>query len=129
LAQAALDGRSRLVKTIGDEVMFMAVAPVEACRTALNLVAALREAELPELRVGLAHGRVIALDGDLYGPVVNLAARLIHQSAPGQILADPALVAASRGTDLQFAALEPRRLAGFENEMVPHIVQAHHQCP
>jgi adenylate cyclase len=124
LAQAALSGRARLVKTIGDEVMFMALTADEACRTALNLVAALREVQLPELRVGLAHGRAIALDGDLYGPVVNLAARLVHEAAPGQVVADPALVAAARDTDLTFTALEPRPLRGFEEPVLPHVVAA-----
>ncbi len=124
LAQAALTGRSRVVKTIGDEVMFMSLTPDEACRTALNLIAELRGAHLPELRVGLAHGRVVALDGDLYGSVVNLAARLVHEADPGQILADPALVATAYGTGLVFTALDPRPLAGFDEPVVPYAVQA-----
>ncbi|GAA4383615.1 adenylate/guanylate cyclase domain-containing protein [Tsukamurella soli] len=124
VAQASLAGQARLVKTIGDEVMFVALTPDEACHTALNLIAELRSAHLPELRVGLAHGRVVALDGDLYGPVVNLAARLVHQAQPGQILADPALAAAADGTGLSFTALAPRRLAGFDEPVVPHAVEA-----
>ncbi|HEX4249841.1 MAG TPA: adenylate/guanylate cyclase domain-containing protein, partial [Pseudonocardia sp.] len=87
LALASLSGRARLVKTIGDEVMFFAPTPGEACRTALNLVRAVAgEPRLPALRVGLAHGRVVALDGDLYGSVVNLAARLVHQAEPGRVV-------------------------------------------
>jgi adenylate cyclase len=124
LAQAALSGRARLVKTIGDEVMFFAPTPGEACRSALNLVAAVAgEPRLPALRAGLAHGRVVALDGDLYGPVVNLAARLVHQAAPGQAVADAELVTAAQGAaGLSFTALPSRPLSGFTEPVVPYLV-------
>lgn len=141
LAQAALSGRARLVKTIGDEVMFFAPSPGEACRTALNLVSAVAgEPRLPALRAGLAHGRVVALDGDLYGSVVNLAARLVHEATPGHVVSDAALAAAAHAAavaqhavaqhtdiaaqvaDLTYTALPPRRLAGFDEPVTPYLV-------
>jgi adenylate cyclase len=122
LAQAAVSGRARLVKTIGDEVMFFAPTPGEACRTALDLVRAVaEEPRLPALRAGLAHGRVVALDGDLYGPVVNLAARLVHQAEAGQAVVDAALVAAE-DTGLGFRALAPRQVAGFDEPVTPYLL-------
>ncbi len=36
----------------------------------------------------LGFGRVIMMHGDYYGPVINLAARLVGESDPGQILTD-----------------------------------------
>jgi len=130
LAQAALSGGARLVKTIGDEVMFFAPTPADACRTALNLVGAVAgEPRLPALRAGIAHGRVVALDGDLYGPVVNLAARLVHQAEPGQAVADAALVAAAQDTELSFTALTPRPLSGFTEPVVPYLIAETPQTP
>jgi adenylate cyclase len=39
-------------------------------------------------RSGIASGRVVARNGDYFGPPVNLAARLTEVAEPGQILTD-----------------------------------------
>jgi len=44
---------------------------------------------LPPLRVGVATGSVIAREGDLFGPTVNLASRLVGVARPDSILVDP----------------------------------------
>ena len=62
----------QVVKTIGDEVLFVVQDVGAACRIALDLVAAFGR-DLPEIRVGLAAGDVVSVFGDVYGPVVNLA--------------------------------------------------------
>lgn len=82
----------RLVKLIGDEVMFTTVEPDQACEIALGLT---RLADVPA-RGGLAHGQVITSGGDLYGPVVNLAARIVDVSIPGEVLVNEALIEAVR---------------------------------
>jgi adenylate cyclase len=67
----------RIVKMIGDAAMFAVTTPVEAALVALELSdAAANDHRLTGLRVGMASGPVLARDGDLYGPVVNLASRL-----------------------------------------------------
>jgi adenylate cyclase len=76
----------RLVKLIGDEVMFVAVAPEDGVRIADSL---LREfGSTPDLtpRGGMAYGPVLARAGDYFGSNVNLAARLVDQAVPGEIL-------------------------------------------
>jgi adenylate cyclase len=76
----------RIVKMIGDESMFTVLDPASGARLALELAARVEEDEqLPGLRIGLAYGQVLARDGDLYGPVVNLASRLVQLGAPGSI--------------------------------------------
>lgn len=80
----ALGGR--LVKLIGDEVMFVSVAPEDGVRIADAL---LREfGSTPDLtpRGGMAFGPVLARAGDYFGSIVNLAARLVDQAVPGEIL-------------------------------------------
>ncbi len=84
---------TRLVKTIGDEVMFVGL-PVGVARAALALRdAAAADPRLPPLRAGIAAGAVVARDGDYYGPVVNLASRLTEVAPLGTILAPSSLAA------------------------------------
>ena len=77
----------RVVKFIGDEVMWVSATPEQLARVAIDLVGhpRAREAGL-QVRAGLGYGRVLALGGDYFGTAVNLAARLVGAAAPGQIL-------------------------------------------
>ncbi|MCX7619724.1 MAG: hypothetical protein N2037_02630 [Acidimicrobiales bacterium] len=84
--QVAAHG-GRVVKMIGDEVMFMADDVRTGARLALDLAAAYREDEaLSDVRVGLASGRALERDGDVYGPVVNLASRIVAIAYPGSVV-------------------------------------------
>jgi adenylate cyclase len=76
----------RVVKTIGDEVMFAGLS-AQVARTALALRDAALDQQLPAVRSGIAAGMVIARDGDFYGPVVNLASRLTEIAPAGSIFA------------------------------------------
>lgn len=77
----------RVVKTIGDEVMFVATDASSAARIGLRLTERSETEELlPEARAGLAYGSVLAQEGDYYGPVVNLASRLVDRARPGSVL-------------------------------------------
>lgn len=77
----------RVVKMIGDEVMFIVDDPAAAAQIALDLADAFREDEaLSDVRVGLAMGSVIEQDGDVYGPVVNLANRIVGIAYPGSVV-------------------------------------------
>jgi adenylate cyclase len=81
--------RGRVIKTIGDEVLFVADSPVEGARMALDLTdACASDPDFPEVRVGLAYGDVMNRLGDVYGPVVNVASRLTSLARPGRILVD-----------------------------------------
>jgi adenylate cyclase len=81
---------ARVVKTIGDEVMFVGLTR-ETVAAALALRDAAVTAALPPLRIGLAAGSVVARDGDYFGPVVNLASRLTELASPGELLVPAAL--------------------------------------
>ena len=77
----------RVVKMIGDEVMFSVEDEAIAAEIALSLVEAhQRDAELPDVRIGLASGPTLAWEGDLYGPTVNLASRLVNLARPRTVL-------------------------------------------
>jgi class 3 adenylate cyclase len=74
----------RIVKMIGDEVMFEVANGGVAADIAITFVeACARDADVPALRVGLASGLALSMEGDLYGPSVNLANRLVNLARPG----------------------------------------------
>lgn len=77
----------QVVKMIGDEVMFVAEQPASAARFALGMLEAFAPSDVVP-RGGLATGALVAVHGDYFGPVVNLAARLVDTAVPGEILID-----------------------------------------
>ncbi|WP_344596734.1 adenylate/guanylate cyclase domain-containing protein [Actinomadura vinacea] len=82
----------RLVKTLGDEVLFCADDPVVGGEIALTIAAAVKdETEVPDVRVGAAYGPVLPLMGDVFGTTVNLAARLTSLARPGSVVIDEEL--------------------------------------
>ena len=82
-------GGGRIIKTIGDEVMFTGLEASSAATVALDLLAVVSpNAGFPSLRVGLSTGPVIAREGDVFGPTVNLANRLVAIAKDDSVLVD-----------------------------------------
>jgi len=82
----------RVAKMIGDEVMFVVDDLEAAIETALSLAAAYADDEvLSDVRVGLSWGDVLAREGDYYGPVVNLASRIVNIALPGAVVVSEAV--------------------------------------
>ena len=107
------DGGGRLVKLIGDEVMFQAATADRGCRIAADLLATFAsDAALPDLRVGLAYGQVLAFEGDYYGRAVNVAARLVKDAAPRSALVTRD-VRDGAGGEFAFESVGPRPLKGI----------------
>ena len=103
----------RLVKFIGDEVMWVSASPEQLAKAAVDLVDHPRAREEGlQVRAGLAYGSVLATNGDYFGNPVNLAARLVAAAAPGQILADSALH--DELPDWPAVAHGPLTLKGFD---------------
>ncbi|MFH5880476.1 adenylate/guanylate cyclase domain-containing protein [Arthrobacter sp. NA-172] len=113
-------GGGRLVKTVGDEVLYIAETPAAGAEISLALAQAFTEDEiLPEARVAMVWGRILSRLGDIYGPTVNLAARLTALAEPGTVLVDE-MTAAALGEDERFV-LEPQtaeNVRGF-GEILP----------
>jgi adenylate cyclase len=100
-------GGGRLVKTVGDEVLYIAETPAAGAEISLALSQAFTEDEiLPEARVAMVWGRILSRLGDIYGPTVNLAARLTALADPGTVLVD-SMTAAALENDERFV-LVPR---------------------
>jgi len=90
----------RLIKTIGDEVMFSADDCVTGAEIALGLSEQFRAEEVvSDVRVGLAFGSVLQYEGDLYGPTVNLAHRIVGIAYPGSVVVSERMVDALAADD------------------------------
>ncbi len=102
----------RVAKMIGDEVMFVVDTPGAALETALALAEAYADDDiLSDVRVGLAFGDVLAREGDYYGPVVNLASRMVNIAIPGAVVVSDSIHDALAGdTRYLFHALRQRSL-------------------
>jgi class 3 adenylate cyclase len=96
------DHGGRVVKMIGDEVMFLQDEPRAGAALALDLAERFRDDDdLSDVRVGLACGSVLERDGDVYGHVVNLANRIVSVAYPGTVVVSEELADALR-EDEQF---------------------------
>lgn len=90
----------RLVKTVGDEVLFVADSAADAATIGLELAEAMAEDPvLPDVRVGIATGTVLTRMGDVFGRTVNLASRLTALAAPGTVMVDRDTADALAGHD------------------------------
>jgi adenylate cyclase len=105
-------GGGRVVKMIGDEVMFLVEDPRMAAEIALGLADASRDAAgLGDVRVGLAYGPVLEREGDAYGSTVNLASRATSIAYPGTVVVSPELREVLEDQEeLTFRAMRPRFL-------------------
>ncbi len=106
---------ARLVKTIGDEVMFVTEDPEVGLRVALALTARTNQDDvLPRARAGLAFGPALAREGDYYGSVVNLAHRLVELARPSSAIVSAELAGALADRDsFSFQRLRSRRIRGI----------------
>ncbi len=81
----------RLIKTLGDEVLFAADDAGVASEIGLRLIETMGHDEtMPELRVGIALGTVTTRMGDVFGTTVNLASRLTSIAPKDAVLVDGA---------------------------------------
>jgi adenylate cyclase len=108
-------GGGRVVKTLGDEVVFVADSPVGAATIGCRLVETIgNDRSLPDIRVGLATGPVIARLGDVFGTPTNLAARLTALAERNTVLVDEVTAGAlADESTLVVRALPPQDVRGF----------------
>jgi len=104
----------RVVKLIGDEVMFVAIAAAAACDIALALCDHFVRDDAVTPRAALATGELLIRGGDYYGPTVNLASRVAELAVPKEILVTQEVATEARSSDLRFEPAGKRMLKGFD---------------
>ncbi len=95
---AAERQKGRVVKTIGDEIMCRFATASDAAHAAMDMHRQLRGAQAGggaalKARIGLAFGPTVEREGDVFGDVVNIAARLTAMAKADQILTTEATLA------------------------------------
>jgi class 3 adenylate cyclase len=121
-SETVLDAGGRVVKFLGDAVMFVAPTADATAGISCALVNHPEAAHAGiEVRAGIAYGDLLAQDGDYFGPPVNLASRLVAAAQPGQILAAPALVALL-GNGHHAIQQEPQTLRGITEPVTPYLL-------
>jgi len=106
--------RGRVIKSIGDSVLFVAEDPVTGVHIAEDIVQVIgRDKRLPDVRVGLASGTVTQRLGDVFGPPVNLAARLTAVARRNRVIVAPDTAAVLPGDQFSSRTLPARPLRGF----------------
>jgi adenylate cyclase len=96
-----VDGGGRIIKNIGDEVLFVADDVGAAAEIALAMTGAGSDEEdgFPSVRAGLAYGEVVQRLGDVFGPTVNIASRRTSVARPGSVLVDRGAYEALSGVE------------------------------
>ena len=114
----------RVVKTLGDAVLFVADDAAAAVEVALETVAAHEaDPDLPRARAGIALGPVLVRLGDVFGEPVNLASRLTDEARPGTLLVDRA-AAENLGDDPAYALSRlPRRSVRGYHSLQPYVLR------
>jgi adenylate cyclase len=104
----------RVIKTLGDSVLFVSEDPVRAMQIALSIVDVIgNDKRLPDVRLGLASGSVVMRLGDVFGPPVNLAARLTGVARRNRVITDVETAALLPAGEFETRPLPPRPLRGF----------------
>jgi len=119
IARRALTGDSRLVKELGDGLMFWFPHPKPALTAAtaiLNGIDAAREHEgFPlGIRMGMHAGAVTARGDDVVGHTVNVASRIADLAGPGELVVSDSVLAGLEATAAVFQPVGPARVKGVQ---------------
>ena len=112
----------KVVKWLGDGVMFHFREPAGGVVAALEMIDAISGAGLPPAHVGLHTGPVVFQGGDYFGRTVNLAARIGERAAPGQVLVTQEIVDRVASDGIAFEPIGAVELKGVSEPVLLHAV-------
>jgi adenylate cyclase len=103
-----------VIKSIGDSVLFVNDDPIRAYDSAEGIITVIgRDPRMPDVRVGLASGSVVMRLGDVFGPPVNMAARLTAVARRNRVIVDAATAALLPDDQFETRRLPARPVRGF----------------
>jgi adenylate cyclase len=104
----------RVIKSIGDSVLFVNDDPIRAYDSAEGIINVIgRDPRMPDVRVGLASGSVVMRLGDVFGPPVNMAARLTAVARRNRVIVDAATADLLPDDQFETRRLPARPVRGF----------------
>jgi adenylate cyclase len=106
--------RGRVIKSLGDAVLFVNDDPIRAYDTAEGIISVIgRDPPMPDVRVGLSTGAVVLRLGDVFGPPVNMAARLTAVARRNRIIVDATTAGLLPDDQFEVRSLPARPVRGF----------------
>jgi len=114
LASEVIAPPVRVVKTIGDAVMYVSEDAAALLAGSLDLSAAAdaQGEKFPQLRIGTASGQAINRAGDWFGRPVNLASRVTGIARPGSVVCTEAIKEAAPDEAFAFSFIGARKIKG-----------------
>ena len=113
-ADVVASQRGRVIKSLGDSVLFVHDDPIAAYDIAERIINVVgRDPRMPEVRVGLASGAVVMRLGDVFGPPVNMAARLTGVARRNRIIIDQETADLLPDDQFETRRLPARPVRGF----------------
>jgi len=104
----------RVIKSIGDAVLFVNEDPIRAYDTAEGIITVVgRDPRMPDVRIGLSTGMVVMRLGDVFGRPVNLASRLTGVARRNRIIVDQATADVLPADQFETRSLPERPVRGF----------------
>ena len=110
--RTSMEHGGKLVKWLGDGVMFFYRDAGPGVIAALKMLDGVTSAGLPPAHVGIHAGPVVFQEGDYFGRTVNIAARIAAYARPGEILVSQEVVDASAVEGVSFTSIGPADLKG-----------------
>ncbi len=104
----------RVVKLLGDGVMFHFPGPSFAVACSVDLVERAAELGLPPARVGVHAGPVVFRDGDYFGRTVNVASRIVNYARPREVLVGEEVAAQPAPPGVAYREVGPTMLKGLK---------------
>ena len=131
--------QGRVVKTLGDGLMAIFGSPALAVAAADDMHDSLERIGVPaagravpkvlavplKLQVGLAHGEVVEMSGDVFGDAVNVAARLLDHAGDNETLVTAdVLDGLGDSEQFRFRSLDRLQLRGRTEPVHVHLLEA-----
>ena len=141
IARVIEEHGGQVVKTLGDGLMAIFPTPSSAVQASDDMHDSLGRIGLPlagspdlaetrppvslKLQVGLAHGEVVEMSGDVFGDAVNVAARLLDHAGDNETLATASVVDGLEDWERsRFRSLDRMQLRGRVEPVHVHLLEA-----
>ena len=141
LASVVEEHGGQVVKTLGDGLMAIFPGPSAGVQASDDMHDSLARVGLPaqaatdtseprapislKLQVGLAHGEVVEMSGDVFGDAVNVAARLLDHAGDNETLATQSVVDGLEDWERsRFRSLDRMQLRGRAEPVHVYLLEA-----
>jgi adenylate cyclase len=121
--QRAEQHRGKVVRWLGDGVMFFYREPRPAVMAALEMMDDIAGEGLPLAHVGVHAGPVVVRGGDYFGRTVNVASRIADYARPGELLVSQEVVDVADLPDVELSPIGPIELKGVSSPLRLHVAR------